>query len=88
MWDLFAPLVKEVEMKVSYDEAKDILVKALAPLGEEYQSIVQNGLDNRWVDVLENKGKRSGAYSSGAYGTNPYILMNWQDNVNNLFTLA
>jgi len=88
MWDLFAPLVKEVEMKVTYDEAKDILVKALAPLGEEYQNIVQNGLDNRWVDVLENKGKRSGAYSSGAYGTNPYILMNWQDNVNNLFTLA
>ncbi|MEX3746327.1 MULTISPECIES: oligoendopeptidase F [Lysinibacillus] len=88
MWDLFAPLVKEVDMKVTYDEAKDILVKSLAPLGEEYQDIVQSGLDNRWVDVLENKGKRSGAYSSGAYGTNPYILMNWQDNVNNLFTLA
>ncbi len=88
MWDLFAPLVKEVDMKITYDEAKDILVKALAPLGEEYQNIVQSGLDNRWVDVLENKGKRSGAYSSGAYGTNPYILMNWQDNVNNLFTLA
>jgi len=88
MWDLFAPLVKEVDMKVTYDEAKDILVKSLAPLGEEYQDIVQGGLDNRWVDVLENKGKRSGAYSSGAYGTNPYILMNWQDNVNNLFTLA
>ncbi|MFJ8457817.1 oligoendopeptidase F [Lysinibacillus xylanilyticus] len=88
MWDLFAPLVKEVDMKITYDEAKDILVKSLAPLGEEYQGIVQSGLDNRWVDVLENKGKRSGAYSSGAYGTNPYILMNWQDNVNNLFTLA
>ncbi|MGA3600035.1 oligoendopeptidase F [Lysinibacillus agricola] len=88
MWDLFAPLVKEVDMKITYDEAKDILVKSLSPLGEEYQGIVQSGLDNRWVDVLENKGKRSGAYSSGAYGTNPYILMNWQDNVNNLFTLA
>ncbi|GLC87740.1 oligoendopeptidase F [Lysinibacillus piscis] len=88
MWDLFTPLVKEVDMKVSYEEAKETLVKALAPLGQEYQSIVQNGLDNRWVDVLENKGKRSGAYSSGAYGTNPYILMNWQDNMTNLFTLA
>lgn len=88
MWDLFTPLVKEVEMKMPYDEAKDILVKALAPLGEEYQGIVQSGFDNRWVDVKENKGKRSGAYSSGTYGTNPYILMNWQDNVDNLFTLA
>lgn len=88
MYDLFAPLVQQVEMKISYEEAKDILVKSLAPLGKEYQEIVQNGLNNRWVDVLENKGKRSGAYSSGTYGTNPYILMNWQDNVNNLFTLA
>ncbi|MEG0259675.1 MAG: oligoendopeptidase F [Lysinibacillus sp.] len=88
MWDLFTPLVKEVEMKMPYDEAKDILVKSLAPLGEEYQNIVQQGLDDRWVDVKENKGKRSGAYSSGTYGTNPYVLMNWQDNVDNLFTLA
>ncbi|MCS1383922.1 oligoendopeptidase F [Lysinibacillus sphaericus] len=88
MWDLFTPLVQEVDMKVPYEEAKDILVKALAPLGKEYQVIVQSGFDNRWVDVKENKGKRSGAYSSGAYGTNPYILMNWQDNVDNLFTLA
>ena len=56
-------------------------------MGEEYIDILKEGFENRWVDVHENKGKRSGAYSSGAYGTNPYILMNWQDNVNNLFTL-
>ncbi|GGJ69909.1 oligoendopeptidase F [Anoxybacillus voinovskiensis] len=88
MYDLYAPLVKEVKMEITYEQAKDYLVKGLAPLGDEYINIVKEGLENRWVDVRENVGKRSGAYSSGAYGTNPYILMNWQDNVNNLFTLA
>ncbi|QFT88390.1 Oligoendopeptidase F, plasmid [Bacillus sp. THAF10] len=88
MYDLYTPLIKEANMTVSYDEAKEYLVKGLAPLGQEYLDIVQEGFDNRWVDIHENKGKRSGAYSSGTYGTNPYILMNWQDNVNNLFTLA
>lgn len=88
MYDLYTPLVKDVEMKVTYEEAKEMVLKGLAPLGEEYQGILKEGFNNRWVDVVENKGKRSGAYSSGAYGTNPYILMNWQDNVNNLFTLA
>jgi len=88
MWDLYTPLVKEAKMEIPYEDAKEIMLKSFAPLGEEYVSIATKGLDNRWVDVLENKGKRSGAYSSGAYGTNPYILMNWQDNVNNLFTLA
>jgi oligoendopeptidase F len=88
MYDLYTPLIKEANMEVSYEEAKDYLLKGLAPLGQEYLDIVKEGFDNRWVDVQENKGKRSGAYSSGTYGTNPYILMNWQDNVNNLFTLA
>lgn len=88
MYDLFTPLVKEVKMDMPYDKAKDLMVKSFEPLGEEYQSTVQKGLESRWVDVLENKGKRSGAYSSGTYGTNPFVLMNWQDNVNNLFTLA
>ncbi|SDZ75310.1 oligoendopeptidase F [Thalassobacillus cyri] len=88
MYDLYTPLVKDVEMEVSYDEAKDLVVKGLQPLGDEYINIIQEGYENRWIDVDENKGKRSGAYSSGHYGTNPYILMNWQDNINNLFTLA
>lgn len=88
MWDLYAPLVKDVDMKITYEEAAQTMLDSFHPLGEEYVSIVKEGLENRWVDVRENKGKRSGAYSSGAYGTNPYILMNWQDNVNNLFTLA
>ncbi|MED4587227.1 oligoendopeptidase F [Priestia flexa] len=88
MYDLYTPLVQDVKMEIPYSEAKDYLLKGLAPLGEEYISILKEGFENRWVDVHENKGKRSGAYSSGTYGTNPYILMNWQDNVNNLFTLA
>ncbi|KAB7704999.1 oligoendopeptidase F [Bacillus aerolatus] len=88
MYDLYTPLVKDVKMKVSYEEAKEYMVNGLVPLGKEYINTLKNGLESRWVDVVENKGKRSGAYSSGAYGTNPYILMNWQDNVNNLFTLA
>ena len=88
MYDLFTPLVKEVKMDISYEEAKEYVLKGLAPLGEEYSSVLKEGFENRWVDVRENKGKRSGAYSSGAYGTNPYILMNWQNNVNNLFTLV
>ena len=88
MYDLYTPLVPEVDMKVSYDEAKEYVMKGLEPLGSEYQSILQEAFENRWIDVEENRGKRSGAYSSGAYGTNPYILLNWQDNINNTFTLA
>ncbi|MED4403198.1 oligoendopeptidase F [Metabacillus fastidiosus] len=88
MYDLYTPLVKDTKMEVTYEEAKDYLLKGLEPLGEEYVSVLKDGFENRWVDVHENKGKRSGAYSSGTYGTNPYILMNWQNNVNDLFTLA
>ncbi|SEN15251.1 oligoendopeptidase F [Mesobacillus persicus] len=88
MYDLYTPLVKNVKMEIPYSEAKELILNGLAPMGEEYVGLLKEGFDNRWIDVQENKGKRSGAYSSGSYGTNPYILMNWQDNVNNLFTLA
>ncbi|MBH0228799.1 oligoendopeptidase F [Halobacillus yeomjeoni] len=88
MYDIYTPLVKDAEMEISYDEAKELVLESLSPLGEDYVDTVKEGFENRWIDVEENKGKRSGAYSSGHYGTNPYILMNWQDNVNNLFTLA
>lgn len=88
MYDVYTPLVKDVDFKVTYEEAEEWLLNALQPLGEEYVNIVKEGLHSRWVDVYENKGKRSGAYSSGTYGTNPYILMNWQDNVDSVFTLA
>ncbi|MFX3624128.1 MAG: oligoendopeptidase F [Ectobacillus sp.] len=88
MYDLYTPLIKEAKMEVPYEEAQNILLEALAVMGQEYVDILKEAYENRWVDVYENKGKRSGAYSSGSYGTNPYILMNWQNNVNNLFTLA
>jgi len=88
VYDMYTPLVSEVEMKVSYKEAKQLMVEGLAPLGAEYKHILEEGLSERWVDVRETRGKRSGAYSSGAYDTQPFILMNWQDNINNLFTLA
>ncbi|NDL67105.1 oligoendopeptidase F [Anaerotalea alkaliphila] len=88
MYDLHVPLVGDVEMEIPYGEAKGILLDALAPLGRDYNRILAQGLSDRWVDVYENRGKRSGAYSSGAYGTPPYILMNYEGNLNSLFTLA
>ncbi|SEU02932.1 oligoendopeptidase F [Salinibacillus kushneri] len=88
MYDLYVPLIDDVDMEVKYDEAQEYVLNGLAPLGKEYQDILKTGFESRWIDVEENKGKRSGAYSSGVYGTNPYILLNWQDNINNLFTLA
>lgn len=88
MYDLYADLVQDVDMDIPYDQAQELVLKGLEPLGDEYVNIVKEGYKNRWIDVEENKGKRSGAYSSGTYGTNPYILMNWQNNLNNLFTLA
>ncbi|SFE73659.1 oligoendopeptidase F [Alteribacillus iranensis] len=87
-YDLYTPLVKEVEMKIPYEKAQELVTEGLAPLGDDYVNTIKEGYKNRWIDVYENEGKRSGAYSSGAYGTMPYVLMNWQDNVNNLFTLA
>lgn len=88
MYDLYTPLVEDVDMKITYEEAQDYVLKGLKPLGDDYLAIIKEGFENRWIDVEENKGKRSGAYSSGTYGTNPYILLNWQDNVNDMFTLA
>lgn len=88
MYDIYTPLIQDVEMKITYEEAKDYVLKGLEPLGQDYIQIVKEGFENRWIDVVENKGKRSGAYSSGSYSTNPYILLNWQDSVNDMFTLA
>jgi oligoendopeptidase F len=87
-YDTYVPVVKEVEFKMTYDEAVEVCLKALAPLGEEYTSILEKGLKCGWVDKYENKGKRSGAYSSGCYDSPPYILMNYNENtINSLFTL-
>ena len=88
-YDVYVPLVKDVKKVTPYDEAVEILRKALSPLGEDYTSILCDGLQNGWVDRYENKGKRSGAFSSGSYIGNPYILMNYKEDVlRDVFTLA
>jgi oligoendopeptidase F len=88
MYDLFAPLVDEVKMEIPYEEAKRIVKESVEPLGPEYRSILEEGLNGGWIDVYENEGKRSGAYSWGAYGTHPFVLLNHKDNLNSMFTLA
>lgn len=88
MYDLYAPLVPNAKIEVTYNEAKEIVLKALAPLGEDYLNVIKDGFEKRWIDVRETQNKRSGAYSGGSYGTMPYVLLNWQDNVNGVFTLA
>ncbi len=88
MYDLFAPLVEEFKMDITYEEAKKIVSESLKPLGEDYLNVLQEGFDNSWIDVYENEGKRSGAYSWGAYGTHPYVLLNHNDNLNSMFTLT
>ncbi len=88
MWDLYMPIVDSESPEVPYEEAKEHVVEAVAPLGDDYQSRVADGLESRWVDVYENRGKRSGAYSGGTYDTQPFILMNYQDDISSMFTLA
>ena len=88
MYDLFVPLVEEVDMEIPFAEAKKTVAESLKPLGERYVHILNEGFENGWIDVYENGGKRSGAYSWGAYGTHPYVLLNHKDNLNSMFTLA
>lgn len=88
MYDVYTPMIADAAKKISFEEAKETVLKALAPLGEDYVSKVKEGFENRWIDVYENEGKRSGAYSSGVYGTHPYVLLNHNDTLDNMFTLA
>ncbi|MFA0980597.1 M3 family oligoendopeptidase, partial [Staphylococcus aureus] len=88
MYDLYTPLIKDIKFEMPYEEAKEWMLKALEPMGEEYLNVVKEGLNNRWVDVYENKGKRSGGYSSGAHLTNPFILLNWSNTISDLYTLV
>ncbi|NGM70032.1 oligoendopeptidase F [Natronolimnobius sp. AArcel1] len=88
MWDLYMPLTGDEGPDVEYDQATEYIVDALEPLGEEYQSRVAEGLESQWVDVYENEGKQSGAYSGGTYDTQPFILMNYQDDISSMYTLA
>ncbi len=88
MYDLYVPVINVKEKSYKYDEAKRLVISACEPLGQEYTGILSMGLASGWVDVYENKGKTSGAYSSGVHGTSPYMLLNYQDNLNGVFTLA
>lgn len=88
MYDIYTPMIPDMAKEISFEEAKDTILKALAPLGEDYVAKVKEGFDNRWIDIYENQGKRSGAYSAGVYGTHPYVLMNYNDSLDNMFTLA
>ncbi|KWW54848.1 oligopeptidase PepB [Enterococcus faecium] len=88
MYDLYTPVLGEAPITFTYEEAKEKALEALKPMGEEYMVIVEKAFSERWIDVVENKGKRSGAYSSGSYDTNPYILLNWHDTLDQLFTLV
>ncbi|MDN6162065.1 MAG: oligoendopeptidase F [Atopostipes sp.] len=88
MYDLYVSMVGEDSMSYSYEEAIEKTYEGLAPLGSEYKEVLEEAFDNRWIDVTENKGKRSGAYSSGTYDTVPYVLLNWHDSLNHLYTLV
>ena len=87
MYDVYTPL-SSVEYSFTYEEALKKAEEALAVLGEDYMSRVKRAFSERWIDVYENQGKRSGAYSGGSYDTNAFMLLNWQDNLDNLFTLV
>ena len=88
MYDVYAPLVSEVDMKVDFEKAKGIVKEGLAPMGADYIKALEEGFNNKWIDIYENEGKRSGAYSWGAYGTHPYVLLNYNGTLDHVFTLA
>lgn len=88
MCDVYTPMLKDYKLEVPWEQACEWVLEACKPLGEEYCALLKRAIDERWIDVLENKGKRSGAYSSGCYDTVPYILMNYNGTLNNVFTLA
>lgn len=88
MYDLYTPMIKEVKMDISFEEAKDIVKDGLELLGEDYIKDLEKGFKSGWIDVYENEGKRSGAYSWGCYDSHPYVLLNHTDTLNNMFTLA
>lgn len=88
MYDVYVPMVECPDQKYSFEEAMEIVKQGLAPLGQDYLDLLQQGFDGRWIDRYENEGKRTGAYSWGAYGTHPYVLLNYHGSLNDVFTLA
>jgi oligoendopeptidase F len=89
MYDIYAPLIGDAKFEYSYDQARELMEQGLAPLGRDYVANMMRGLrEQRWVDVYENEGKQSGAFSWGSYTTQPFIMMNFQDDLNSVYTLA
>lgn len=88
MYDLYTPIVKDVEFDIPYEEGIKLIKESLKPLGEEYLEAMNQGFNSRWIDVYENRGKRSGAYSSGSYDSKPFILLNYHNTLDNVFTVA
>lgn len=88
MYDLYCPMVQELDMKVRYEEAQQLVKEATKPLGEEYQHLLDRAFRERWIDVYENKGKTTGAYSCGVFGVHPYVLLNYTDTLDDVYTLA
>ncbi len=88
MYDIYVPMVKLPKKDIPYEEAIEMMKEGLAPLGEEYVSTLQKGVDERWMDVYENQGKTSGAYSFGSYDSKPYVLLNYTDTLNDVFTIV
>lgn len=88
MYDLYVPIVQDVEFKIPYNEGVELIKKALIPLKEEYLAGMNEGFNSSWIDIKENRGKRSGAYSSGSYDSKPFILLNYHDTLDNVFTIA
>lgn len=88
MYDIYVPLVKDYDKKVSYEEARAMVMEGLSPMGKEYVDILKQGFNSGWIDVYENRSKTGGAYSWGCYGTHPYVLLNFQGKLNDVFTIA
>ena len=88
MYDLYCPMVKDIDYKVPFEEAKKMVKKATEPLGEDYQKLLDKAYSENWMDVYENKGKRGGAFSCGVFGVHPYVLLNYTDALDDAFTVA
>ncbi len=88
MYDVYTPMIPDAAVTVTYEEAQETIIKALSVLGDDYTALLKEAFENRWCDVYENKGKRGGAYSAGAYGCHPYMLLNYTDTLDDMFTVA
>ena len=88
MYDVYVPIVKDYDAKYTIEEAKELVLKAVEPLGTNYVNLIKKAFAERWIDVVENEGKRNGAYSSGVYGVHPFVLLNFNGTLDNVFTLA